>query len=190
MNYFKELSVKEESKFTHKLRLFVEKNHYLGIRKSLNAEHLFTLWHEDLLLGVAIFGMPVSAKALANGQIELRRFCLLNDLPKNTASFFLSKCLVKLRSSKYSTVVSYADPKEGHKGIIYKASNFKYAPLKTYNRLLKYKGRLISSRQVYQKRKDGTYYPAALRYQMAHRQGIAKYVAVKPKLRFTFSLKV
>jgi len=55
---------------------------------------------------------------------------LIDDTPKNAESFFVSRTLKWLKkNTDWKFVVSYADEAQGHKGIIYRASNFKYEGL-------------------------------------------------------------
>lgn len=66
---------------------------------------------------------------------ELMRLVLLDDVPKNSESKFIAWCLRYLK--KYSdliAVVSFADPKYGHTGTIYKASNWKYVGIQKPDR--------------------------------------------------------
>lgn len=69
----------------------------------------------------------VNGKPLMNTVLTLSRFVLRDDLPKNAASFFLSKCIKYIqKTGKYDCLVTYADQRVGHIGTIYKASNWKY----------------------------------------------------------------
>ena len=56
--------------------------------------------------------------------MELRRLCCIDNTPKNTESYFISKTLILLRKIGIRKVLSLADPNYGHNGGIYKASNF------------------------------------------------------------------
>ena len=93
----------------------------------------------DGVLGVCIFtGIPVpeiaqSAFGLGrneqHGLFELSRLCLhpsVQTSEKNLATWFVSRCLRKLRkTTEVRAVLSYADA-DYHEGTIYKASNFGY----------------------------------------------------------------
>lgn len=140
-----------------KEKLFMEKYHYSG-NIPRNGSIIFSLYVEEKLMGVAIFGCPVSAQAkklYAGGKdlLELRRFALHPERKKNTASWFLSKCLHKLKElKKYHSVLSYADPQYNHIGTIYKASNFKYiGKQKMASQVYKIDGKIIHSRAAHQK---------------------------------------
>lgn len=98
------------------------------------------------LVGVAVFGVPVSAAVLRNAlptlepyvqSQELSRFVLLDECPANTESWFLARCLDGSYSAGVRGVVSFADPSPratvdgrvitpGHVGTIYQASNAVY----------------------------------------------------------------
>ena len=63
------------------------------------------------------------------GFYELSRFCIEPDTQKtehNISSWFLSRAIKKLKKKVYvRSILSYADD-DFHKGVIYKATNFKY----------------------------------------------------------------
>lgn len=107
---------------------FVKRHHYL---KSISRgnKHVFVLRVEGEIKGVALFGTPVGAnvnRCYGEDIIELKRF-VLHECPKNTASWFMSRCIGWIkRFTTIKGILSYADPSKGHEGIIYKASNFQY----------------------------------------------------------------
>jgi len=55
----------------------------------------------------------------------LHRLHILDVTPRNTESWFISRCLKELKKIKPKiwAVLSFADKTEGHEGIIYKATN-------------------------------------------------------------------
>ena len=123
---------------------FVVKWHYSQSIKGLKIQYCFGLFRPrpeffDIpeLVGVLIYALPgmhrVSAKYLPHnpgGCIELVRLCCIDDTPKNTESFFISKTLRWLKkNTEMELVLSYADPMHGHTGIVYRASNFEYVGL-------------------------------------------------------------
>lgn len=59
---------------------------------------------------------------------ELQRLAIVPDAPKNTATWFISRALKRLKDykSKYWAVISMADRTEGHDGTIYKAASADY----------------------------------------------------------------
>lgn len=125
-------------------RPFVERHHY---SHTFPAERLSVgLWRGRELAGVAVFSVPMNNLAIphhtgmaSNAGAELGRFVLLDSVPGNGETWFLSRALRILRRERPSieTVLSYADPlerrtaagtvvKPGHVGIIYQALSARY----------------------------------------------------------------
>ena len=102
--------------------------HYL--KRMTSISYAFGLFDNKILVGVCTFGnaVPLQMKKSICGDqymdivYELNRLCINDNLPKNTASFFVSSCIKKL--PKPTIVVSYADKSIGHTGYIYQACNF------------------------------------------------------------------
>lgn len=96
----------------------------------------------DGLLGVCIFtGLPVPEVAKSafglertqqQGLFELSRLCIRPDIQLeeyNITSWFVSRCIKKLRKdTQVKAIISYADS-QFHNGTIYRACNFKYCGL-------------------------------------------------------------
>ena len=116
----------------------------LGFRSGVNyglfkigADESTPLFNTDLLCGVAIYtGISVVETIIGmcsetnqKGFYELSRLCLLPSIQSeehNITSWFLSRSLRKLKKDYYvRAILSYADSRY-HKGIIYRACNFKY----------------------------------------------------------------
>ena len=86
------------------------------------------------LIGVLMFATPCSenvrssifGKEYKDSVIELHRLHILDITPKNTESYFISRCLKLLKRDRpeIKAVISFSDESEGHSGIIYKATNF------------------------------------------------------------------
>ena len=128
----------EHSPNTKQVRDFLKTWHYSDY---VNIQHkeTFTLWKSGnfgfpSLVGVCIYTRPAGPTA-ANKYwpsnptqcLELRRLCLIDDTPKNAESYFVSRTLKWLKvKSNWEYVISYADPEQGHSGVIYKAANFTY----------------------------------------------------------------
>lgn len=96
--------------------------------------YAFGLYIDNVLEGVCTFGKPPSP-ALCVGVCgehnskyvyELNRLITNDDLPKNSLSFFVSKCLKMLPPL---IIVSYADSSQNHNGYIYQATNWLYTGL-------------------------------------------------------------
>ena len=96
----------------------------------------YGLFDNDKLIGVLMFATPCSENVRASvfGKehkdwvIELHRLHILDVTPKNTESWFISRCLKMLRQDKpnIKAIISFADSTQGHEGIIYKATHFFY----------------------------------------------------------------
>ena len=92
----------------------------------------FGVWEDKKFIGVVIFSRGASpwlGKALELDQTEiceLTRIAMTNH--KTPVSQVVAICLKKFKesNSKMRAVVSFADPKEGHKGGIYQAGNWIY----------------------------------------------------------------
>lgn len=84
-----------------------------------------------LPMGVVTYGVPASrhlqksaCPADPGAVLELNRLWLDDALPRNTASWFVSRTLRRLPPR---IIVSYADPVHGHYGYVYRAMGFHYA---------------------------------------------------------------
>lgn len=164
--------------------------HYSKTTRSQQQKHVFKLVSKGNggLVGVAIYGNPMSRHYDKSEVIELRRLALIDDTPRNSESFFISKTLKWLeKNTDYSYVVSFADPNHGHDGIIYKASNFQYDGQESNGnpRVLKIGKKSVHLRQLYQK-KDGVYSRDASRLQELVRIGKAEIVKQEKKHRFKY----
>jgi len=91
----------------------------------------FGLYDGLQLVGVCTFGKPASSSlctgvcGVENSEYvyELNRLCVNDGLPKNTLSYFVSRCL---KSLPPLIIVSYADTQQQHHGYIYQATNWIY----------------------------------------------------------------
>lgn len=117
-------------------RPFLRRWHY-DPYVNVQAKYCFGLFRPGLfdlpeLVGVCVYTPPAGIAAgktycpeAPDKVIELRRLACIDDTPKNTESFFVSKTLKWLKkNTEYKVVISYADPEHGHTGVIYKATNF------------------------------------------------------------------
>lgn len=79
-------------------------------------------------IGCAVFALPPRETKVRYGGTcwELARLFIEDGTPKNTESWFLSRCVKWLRSAhpEVKCLVSYADPSAGHRGTIYEAANW------------------------------------------------------------------
>lgn len=87
----------------------------------------------DNLIGVLMFATPCSENVRASvfgaeykhNVTELHRLHIMDGTPKNTESWFISRCLKMLRDDKPQIhgIVSFSDLTQGHTGVIYQAAN-------------------------------------------------------------------
>ena len=111
------------------------KHHYLHSLPG-GTQLAFGAFVEDKLLGALTFGAgPHNAFTLVDGAcpdncLTLTRLWLSEKLPPNSESRVISVCLRYLK--KYTTlkfIITYADPAQGHAGIIYQATGWLYTGL-------------------------------------------------------------
>ena len=128
----------EHTTFNENIRAFLKKWHYSDY-VNIQTKHAFILLREGnfgmpQIIGVCIYTRPAGPSA---GQtyhpsrpdkvLELRRLCLVDDTPKNAESYFIYKTIKWLqKNTDWEYIISYADQNQGHKGVIYRASNFNY----------------------------------------------------------------
>jgi hypothetical protein len=94
----------------------------------------FGLYDGQELIGVVLYGTPaahpqrtgVCGPDYAQSVLELNRLVLKYNRP-NEASYLVSKSLALLPRER--VILSYADPDQGHLGIVYQATNFVYCGL-------------------------------------------------------------
>lgn len=182
-----------ENKIDEETKAFIQTWHYSKSARSQKQEHVFKLVDKatDRLVGVAIYGQPM-CRHHAKEAIELRRLCLVDDTPKNTESWFIARTLKWLgANTKYTQVISFADPNHGHAGTIYKASNFQYDGLEANGnpRVVQYGDKQYHMRQYYAKDSTGGYKHDALRLQEAVRTGQAKVIKQSRKHKYTYELR-
>jgi hypothetical protein len=107
--------------------------------------YAFGLFDGEELVGVVTYGTPASAplrRGIAGDMhkekvLELNRLCLKYNR-KNEASKLVG---ASLRMLPESIVISFADTDQGHKGLVYQASNFHYCGLSAKRTDWKVKGK-------------------------------------------------
>lgn len=105
---------------------------YHYAKRVCNVMHSFGLFDGAKIVGVITYGMPPSAtlcssicgKEFKSNVLELNRLITMEDLPKNSASFFVSNSIKMI--NKDVIIVSFADANQNHNGYIYQATNFIY----------------------------------------------------------------
>lgn len=111
---------------------YIIKNHYShGCHNAPSP--CYGLFDKEELIGVLMFATPCSENVRAsvfgekykNCVTELHRLHILDVTPKNTESWFISRCLKLLKQDKpqIKAVISFSDLTAGHSGVIYQATN-------------------------------------------------------------------
>lgn len=122
-------------------RRLVEAFHYAkGASNSRTYLHgLFpkgAFWDEQCV-GIAWWIPPTRDAAEATypdnweGVLALSRLVIAPGVPKNACTFLLSRSVKMICPKRWPCLVTYADQWRGHKGGIYKASNWQYLGLTT-----------------------------------------------------------
>lgn len=133
----------------------VRRNHYAGgaSKQAVALHGLFDRSAPEVCKGVAWWLPPTRSSALSvspqnpNGVLSLSRLALEPDVPKNGATFLLSRSRRLLDRDRWPHLVTYADTWQGHLGGIYRADNWVYvgetSPYRVYTR----DGKSLSSRR-------------------------------------------
>ncbi len=145
-------------------KTFVVTHHYSGTYPA--ARRRFGLFCLGLLVGVAVFSVPVSAGVFAcfpwppASCLELGRLVLLDEVPAPGESWFVARCFGLLRAERFRGVVSFSDPvprltadgrtvMPGHIGQVYQALSARYLGRGTARTLrLLPSGRVLSPRSL------------------------------------------
>ena len=121
----------------HYSHLWTKVSYAFGLYyKSEDNSHPFFNGITEELIGVACYGDPIGR---LTGQsispildrtevLELVRLFVFDGYGSNVESWFLSKTFqwLKKNASHIKALISYSDPKEGHLGTIYQATNWIY----------------------------------------------------------------
>lgn len=144
-------------------RPFVEQWHYSRSVNGLHVTQCFGLFKPrpeffgiPEMVGAIVYGKPAMTNQASkwcpndpDGLLELRRLACIDDTPKNTESFFISKTLKWLeKNTNTKVIVAYADPKFGHDGTVYRAANFKLIGMTSPGILLEVDGKLYHDRTL------------------------------------------
>jgi hypothetical protein len=188
----------QETTFNHTVRKFLKKWHYSDY-VNIQAKHTFCLFKNgkfDIpeMIGVCIYTRPAGPSAgqtyypeAPDRVLELRRLCLIDETPKNAESFFVGRTLRWLRqNTAWEFVISYADEEQGHKGVIYKASNFKYLGKTSPGKKLEVDGKSFHIRTL--SMLDRPYGVEINRRYKAKDEGV-KVIETLPKNIYTYPLK-
>jgi hypothetical protein len=120
----------------HYSGLWTKVSYAIGLFTSDVEEHPFFSGVEDKLIGVACYGDPIgrlSGQSISEmldrtEVLELVRLFVFDGYGSNIESWFLGKTFDWLRENvpQVKGLISYSDPKEGHAGTIYQATNWIY----------------------------------------------------------------
>ena len=114
---------------------FIAQHHY-SQGSHFNPSPCYGLYDDDELIGVLMIATPCSEKVresifgkeLKDKVRELHRLAIIDDTPKNTESWFISRVMKRLREDRPDlwAIVSFADTTVKHEGVIYQATNAIY----------------------------------------------------------------
>ena len=126
---------------------FVVEHHYSGSFPAARFAYRLDDRRSGQLVGVAVYGIPASARVLTGPfpdlepyveSLELSRLVLLDDVAYNAESWFVARAHHDLAGRGVRGVVAFADPMPrhtadgrvitpGHAGVVYQALNFRLA---------------------------------------------------------------
>jgi hypothetical protein len=102
--------------------------HYLKKRPAVVLLSLQMLCN-GIPMGCIVFSAPPREvdKRYGGTTWELARLYLLDEVPRNAESWLVSKAVkyIKKHHKQVAYLVSYADPSVGHKGVVYRAANWR-----------------------------------------------------------------
>lgn len=120
----------------HYSHLWTKVSYALGLFYDSDDEHSFFSGVNEQLIGVICYGDPIGrltgqsiSELLERTEVlELVRLFVYDGYGANVESWFISKSFEWLRqnASHIKALISYSDPKEGHAGTIYQATNWIY----------------------------------------------------------------
>jgi hypothetical protein len=120
----------------HYSGLWTKVSYALGLFYISDDEHSFFSGVNEQLIGVACYGDPIgrlSGQSISElldrtEVLELVRLFVFDGYGSNIESWFLGKTFDWLRQNapNIKGLISYSDPKEGHAGTIYQATNWIY----------------------------------------------------------------
>jgi len=177
------------------VREFIEQWHYSHSVNGVKIDVCFALVDpDDGIVGAAVFGALSTTAWKAYGEkesdvTELRRLVCVDACPKNTETWFLSRCMKALRRMKlWKICVSYADPTYGHYGAVYQAASWNYQGQTPGDvSLVTPDGRRYHSRALRTKF-NGRYKPFVLRLRQLDAAGELRREQLQGKHIYTYTL--
>ena len=175
---------------------FIKKYHYSKSTNGIQQKECFGLYTQGnfglpKMIGAMMYAIPSMPATAAKYNpvnpdrcVELRRLCCIDDTPKNTESYFIGYTLRWLRdNTKVKKVISYADETYNHRGVIYKASNFKHLGMTSKGKVIVYKNKLYHDKTIRTKK------PYAERIKTALDNGTAHYRDTLGKHIYMYELR-
>lgn len=112
----------------------VEREHYSagGSNTATYRHGLFELAKPSVIRGIAWWIPPTKSAALSiypedwQGVLALSRLAIEPDVPKNAATFLLSRSRKMIDRRRWPCLVTYADTWQGHDGLIYKLDGWDF----------------------------------------------------------------
>jgi hypothetical protein len=146
------------------------------------------------MVGVCVYTLPAGPTA---GQsycpeapekvLELRRLACIDETPKNTESFFVSKTLKWLKkNTDYRVIISYADPEHGHTGVIYKASNFELVGRTSPGTAIEYGGKRFHNRTITMLDRP---YGRRIHQLVKEKSDLITHIELQPKYIYRYNLR-
>jgi hypothetical protein len=133
--------------FKH-IRHIFEEFHYKKGNMGGGISICFAMFIDGKIAGGSVLGKPRHEKKYKSC-IDIRRMACLDDAPFNSESWFLGKIIKWIScNTDYQSVLSYSDMTVGHKGTIYKASNFKEIGTTTPSKYVEWEGRTYHPRSL------------------------------------------
>ena len=136
---------------------FVSKHHYRKTMPKLN-KYFYGGFYKNELVAVITFGygtQPMDNKKkmfptlTTTDYLEVGRLCLLDELPKNSESNFMSRVFKMLeQETTIKVIFSWSDGIMGKPGFVYQATNFLYAGKITTDVYITKEGYLIHPRSA------------------------------------------
>lgn len=112
----------------------LSKYHYLGPMRS-GGKLIYGCWRSGVPVGAQVFKGPTARLLPRDGVLELSRWVLTPMMGKNGGSRMHARSVahIKAHMPEVMCLVSYSDPSNGHRGELYRACNWLWAP--TWHRL-------------------------------------------------------
>jgi hypothetical protein len=156
--------------------------HYKGDSMGGGISICFAMLINDKLVGGSVLGKP-RHENIYNTHIDIRRMACIDSAPKNSESWFLGQIIEYIkRNTTFNAVLSYSDLTQGHKGTIYKASNFVNIGETSPSQHIEYEGKSYHMRSLTIDR------PYSFKIREAIKIGDAKIVTGLPKIIWEYKI--